>query len=473
MQMYPSQCSKEILDRKYFYNTCGGKPNSTTLVKNSKNLIHAVFNIEPFGDIYSAISDYIIKKSKFPYLEAIPYMIDLPYNINNMRKQLNIPSDYFVIGRYGGLEQFDIKITHDAIKHILNNNHNNLFFLFVNTNKFYEHPRIMYLDKIIEPELKVSFINTCDCMIHARSDGETFGLAIAEFSTLNKPIITCRSPVDNCHIDILGNNAIIYESEESLINILNNIQTITNSRTDWNMYKEYTPLNVMKKFHKVFLPEEEFIDNHTNINYNHINYIDINNDYPTYQNNKELVIVTAFLDINRDSWNTYNRTSKTYLDAFYNYFNYDNNMIVFIDDKYIDEVIQKYNNAKYKKTKFIPINIKWMEDNIYAWKQLYRAEEIMKSNEYIELVKSRINNGNPENIYSQYNTINHSKIDFIQYAISSNYISFDSIICWSDFGYFNSMSLAITTSFFCFSIIIFLSKIYSINMRLYLAIFTS
>ena len=44
--------------------------------------------------------------------------------------------------------------------------------------------------KIVEPELKVSFINTCDCMIHARTDGETFGLAIAEFSTLNKPIIS-------------------------------------------------------------------------------------------------------------------------------------------------------------------------------------------------------------------------------------------------------------------------------------------
>ena len=66
----------------------------------------------------------------------------------------------------------------------------------------------------------------------------------------------------------------------------------------------------------------------------------------------------------------------------------------FVDDRFESFMefqrnikVNEYNNAKYKKTKFIPINIKWMEDNIYAWKQLSRAEEIMKSNEYIELVK--------------------------------------------------------------------------------------
>ena len=36
---------------------------------------------------------------------------------------------------------------------------------------------------------KVKFINTCDAMIHARAMGETFGLAVAEFSKKNKPVI--------------------------------------------------------------------------------------------------------------------------------------------------------------------------------------------------------------------------------------------------------------------------------------------
>jgi len=208
---------------KYFYNTCAGKRNCTELVKKCKNLIHAVFDIEPFGDKYSAISDYIVKKSKYPDIDAIPYMIDLPIHNDNMIHELNLPDNAFIIGRIGGYEQFDIKEAHTGIINFLNNA-NNTYFVFVNTAKFYEHPQIIYLDKIVDPYLKVKYINTCNCMIHARSDGETFGLAIAEFSSLNKPIVTCRSDKDNCHLDILGEKAIIFDSETSLIDILSRIE---------------------------------------------------------------------------------------------------------------------------------------------------------------------------------------------------------------------------------------------------------
>jgi hypothetical protein len=186
-------------------------------------------------------------------------MVDLPGHSDNMRKELNLPPDAYVIGRYGGFEQFDIQYVHQVIKTILENENSELYFVFVNTRVFYTHPRIIYLGKIIDPYLKTKYINTCDCMIHARNDGETFGLAIAEFSTLNKPIITCKSDIDNCHLDILGEKAIIFNSKESLINILNNIKYITNSRDDWNAYKEFTPYNVMKQFRDVFLENEEFL----------------------------------------------------------------------------------------------------------------------------------------------------------------------------------------------------------------------
>jgi FkbM family methyltransferase len=273
---------------KYFYNTCAGKRNCTELVKNCKNLIHAVFDIEPFGDIYAGISDYIVKKSKYPDIDAIPYMIDLPIHNENMRHELILPDNAFIIGRIGGYKQFDVPEAHNAIIKFLNslndtnpvnyfiskintrqqqnsNNKNHtyknetnrkVYFVFVNTNRFYEHPQIIYLDKIIDPYLKVKYINTCNCMIHARSDGETFGLAVGEFSSLNKPIITCRSNLDNCHLEILGDKAIIFDSTDSLITILENIQTISNSRDDWNTYKEYTPEKVMTQFKDVFLSNE-------------------------------------------------------------------------------------------------------------------------------------------------------------------------------------------------------------------------
>jgi len=423
---------------KYFYNTCGGKRNCTELVKNCKNLIHAVFDIEPFGDKYSAISDYIVKKSKYPDIDAIPYMIDLPIHNDNMRHELNLPDNAFVIGRIGGYEQFDIKEAHTGIINFLNNANNTTYFVFVNTAKFYEHPQIIYLDKIVDPYLKVKYINTCNCMIHARSDGETFGLAIAEFSSFNKPIVTCRSDKDNCHLDILGEKAIIFDSETSLINILKDIKNIVNSRDDWNAYKEYTPDKVMNKFLNVFMPE---INNSSdNITFDNINYIDMKSKAPHFHNTKELVIVSAFLDINREKWSTaYKRTTRDYILSFSNYFNYNTKMLVFIDDKYIEELKEIYNNSLHNNTIFIPINNDWMTKHIHAWQLLDNSNDIMQSDEYINLVKDRIACGNPENIYADYNAINHSKIDFICYAINNNLINRDDFICWSDFGYFNSI----------------------------------
>ena len=422
---------------KYFYNTCAGKRNCTELVKKCKNLIHAVFDIEPFGDKYSAISDYIVKKSKYPDIDAIPYMIDLPIHNDNMIHELNLPDNAFIIGRIGGYEQFDIKEAHTGIINFLNNA-NNTYFVFVNTAKFYEHPQIIYLDKIVDPYFKVKYINTCNCMIHARSDGETFGLAIAEFSSFNKPIVTCRSDKDNCHLDILGEKAIVFDSETSLINILKDIKNIVNSRDDWNAYKEYTPDKVMKKFMNVFMPE---INNSSdNITFDNINYIDMKSKAPHFHNTKELVIVSAFLDINREKWSTaYKRTTRDYILSFSNYFNYNTKMLVFIDDKYIEELEEMYNNSLHNNTIFIPINNDWMTKHIYAWQLLDNSKHIMQSDEYRNLVKDRIACGNPENIYADYNGINHSKIDFICYAINNNLINRDDFICWSDFGYFNSI----------------------------------
>ena len=84
-------------------------------------------------------------------------------------------------------------------------------------------------------------------MVHARLIGETFGLAVAEFSTKNKPIITCHCG-DIEHIKILGEKAIQYNSKEQLLDIFKNIKTIIKSRTDWNAYKLYSPEYVIGLF---------------------------------------------------------------------------------------------------------------------------------------------------------------------------------------------------------------------------------
>jgi hypothetical protein len=433
--------SKYKLD--FFYTqTHGGNDiyqfENKTLWGDCKSIKHCVFDtMYPESDYYISISCHLNEKYN-TNIPVIPYIVELPDSNNNLRNELNITSDAIVFGRHGGFYQFDLSISHEAIISFLNNTTNvNVYFLFMNTNKFYEHPRIIYLEKNIDLLYKTKFINTCDAMIHARSDGETFGLAIAEFSSKNKPIITCPCG-DTEHIKILGNKAIIYENKEQLFNIFLNIREIIKQNDDWNAYKEYTPDKVMKKFINIFMPEIN--NNYANVTFDNINYIDMNSKAQHFNNTKELVIVSAFLDINREKWSTgYKRTARDYILSFTNYFNYNTKMLVFIDDKYIDEIKETYNNSLHNNTIFVPINNDWMTKHIYAWQQLGVSKRIMQSDKYTNLVKDRILCGNPENIYADYNAINHSKIDFICYAINNNLINRDTFICWSDFGYFNSI----------------------------------
>jgi hypothetical protein len=94
----------------------------------------------------------------------------------------------------------------------------------MNTRSFFEHERIIYLEPNADINRKVSFINTCDAMLHARERGETFGAACAEFSATNKPIITYRLSREQCHIDILKDKGLYYINGSELKNIILNFK---------------------------------------------------------------------------------------------------------------------------------------------------------------------------------------------------------------------------------------------------------
>jgi glycosyltransferase involved in cell wall biosynthesis len=233
----------------FFYTqTHGGEDiyefHDTSIWKTCKTIKHCVFDTNtPEADLYISISHHLNKKFATD-IPVLPLIVDIPASKESLRDELNIPKDAIVIGRHGGLETFDIQDVHWAIKRAVNEG---IYFIFLNTNVFYTHPGIIYLPCSTDEFYKAKFINTCDAMIHARSDGETFGLAIAEFSSMNKPVITCNSG-DLEHIMILGDKAIIYTSEESLVDIFKNIRAIISSKTDWNAYARFSPENVMKQF---------------------------------------------------------------------------------------------------------------------------------------------------------------------------------------------------------------------------------
>ena len=395
----------------HFYNIkANNKPNQLTKFKNLSHIVFDIYSQEKaVNEIIAVISSSVKGNKTYP---CIPHMINLPNFSENFRNTLGIPESSLVFGRHGGKETFDISYVHKAIKEILEER-NDIYFLFMNTFPFYVHPRIFYIQPIINLNEKVIFINTCDAMIHARLDGESFGLSIGEFSIKNKPIITSYGNY-NTHIDILGDRAIIYNSKESLLLIF---RTFKSEKKIWNAYQEYTPEKVMNRFNDIFLnPIPKPI------------YIDMNILPPKQNLQGEITIVTAFFDIGRGNWNSYNRSVDYYLESFNNYLQFDYHMVVFIDSRYI----HCFKNTSVKI--FIPIDVSFLENNIHAWKNLELDRSIINSDKYKNLVKMR--KGNPENLYSEYNCINHAKVDFLNLALPFIKTEF---VCWSDFGYHSSI----------------------------------
>lgn len=229
--------------------------------KNCRNLAHAVFFCHfchYHGDVYAFVSEYmsIFKDTKIPF---VPHMINLPECNEDLRSELNIPKDALVLGRYGSYDTFNI----DFVKEVVAEESSKIYFIFANTEKFYDHPNIIYLPPIIDLYNKVKFINTCNAMLHARDYGETFGLSVLEFACKNKQIISYDNEVfqnehplgGRNHFMFLGNNCHKYKNKNDLKNIINNLNK--NSPFDTNYLNEkFSPKNVINKFKDVFLKDQ-------------------------------------------------------------------------------------------------------------------------------------------------------------------------------------------------------------------------
>lgn len=237
---------------------------------NVKTCVHSVFQFyEPHGDVYAYVSEWLSKtmtNNKHPF---VPHMTHLPDIKDDMREELNIPKDAIVFGRHGAKETFNVPFVFNVVNRIVNER-DDVYFLLLNTNKtcekfnhikLKEHKQIIHLPVTSDLVLKTKFINTCDAMLHARVNGESFGLTIAEFSIKNKPIITWtgkdvkryfKHPYDKAYIDFLGDKGIYYNDEKEVYDILSHFTPEPNK--DWDAYSEfYNPVAVMAKFKNVFL----------------------------------------------------------------------------------------------------------------------------------------------------------------------------------------------------------------------------
>ena len=124
--------------------------NDGFIVPDVKNCNHVVFmHNEPHGNRYVYISKWLSTVMNYGLTPYVPHMINLPKESGNFRKELEIPENAFVIGRYGSSKEFNIPFVKDAIFEILKER-NDIYFIFANTENFGTHNKIIYLEPILD-----------------------------------------------------------------------------------------------------------------------------------------------------------------------------------------------------------------------------------------------------------------------------------------------------------------------------------
>lgn len=249
------------IDVCYIY-LAGFEDERALLPKKIPVVTHCIFNgMVHLGNCHTIISNSVphIPNSK---TRVLPNMLVVMNHDVNLRDVLNIPKEAVVFGRYGGYHTFSIPWVQEAVAKYAKE-HPEVWFLMMNTAPFTDMKvlsNIVYIQGSAELSLKRAFINTCDVMLHARIDGETFGCAIGEFAVCKKPILT--SPClhrafgysADGHLDILGDRAVVYKNQEELLWWLDMFsKKLVHVNMELNGYLEYIPDKVMPIFEECLL----------------------------------------------------------------------------------------------------------------------------------------------------------------------------------------------------------------------------
>lgn len=196
------------------------------LPANVKTAVHAVFEMEPQGDRFAAISHWLGAVMNCPWVPSAVTFYDLP--------PVSIETRF---GRHGGPESFDLDFARRAI-------HGRTDVAFLNTDG-YSH------EVISDPHELAVWVSKRGAMLHARARGETYGHACAEFAIQRKPVLTWDGSREKAHYELLGPAAVFYHDEHELLDLLANFKPEPVKGVI--PYMEFTPERVVDKWEEVFL----------------------------------------------------------------------------------------------------------------------------------------------------------------------------------------------------------------------------
>ena len=118
----------------------------------------------------------------------------------------------------------------------------------MNTPQLIQHERIIYLPGSAKDNHVDELIAISDIMIHCRWEGETFGLAVAEFLLSNKPILTWSGSRERNHIFLADRSALFYNDQADLYRLL-----ISISHSDILKLASKIPLHLTQSLKKEYI----------------------------------------------------------------------------------------------------------------------------------------------------------------------------------------------------------------------------
>lgn len=247
----------------YIYTIKAGG-NDGVCMGDPPTLVHAVFpSKDVHGHRYAYVSDWLCRFMEFDVEKhSVPHIVEpLPPSPYSLREKLGIPKNKRVFGCYAGFTEFNISWVQETICNVAAE-HPDIVFLFMNIEDFRfrwpnspptTHNNIIFLPGTWDLQEKAAFVQACDAMIHARGGGETFGCAVAEFATANKPVLTFADSGERSHIELLGERGIFYKNMDEVKDMFLNLPNYIKYDDYYKSYECCKPEIIMEKFKKVFL----------------------------------------------------------------------------------------------------------------------------------------------------------------------------------------------------------------------------
>ena len=258
----------EINNVDYIYIITYG--NNLNLKPKVKLLVHCVFSMDqPYGHVYAGVSKGLAEK--YNKTLFVPHIVPFPSFVDF--ETLKFPTNSTIVGRHGDYSLWNLEWSKTVICKVLNKR-NDLFFIFLDTPKFINHERVIFMNHLSDISEKRKYLRTIDALLIPEQLGHTFGLSIAE-SSMNganiivygndKPSVNINELAgrdgtvwNRAHLDILGESCIKFTNERELEQILMNTKHLSSIERLDNVkksgYLKYCdPVSVMKEFEKIFL----------------------------------------------------------------------------------------------------------------------------------------------------------------------------------------------------------------------------